>query len=334
MVSFISAIAFFGRYFKFYELIYIPVVFFAMSQFPAFYVYIKTITSEGGWNRRSLIHFILPGITAIVAGYIHYYLLTGEENSRFFSEIITGTPAITPKLKFAFYVDRLSKNSFIVLGIFYYWLTNRKVRSHRKHINDYFSTTAGVNIGWIRIYNITFFFTLAAGVLFHSMDRESFMDEDWLLAVVFAPLTIFFWVIGYYGNKQKNIYPEHKEVLVIQSISPDVQNLKQKLLTTLGKQKIYLDPDINLPSLSRELGTNRTYLSQLINQEFGLNFNQFINKYRTEEAKVMLTQEALQYLTVKEIGEKCGFSTHQSFVRCFREYYDVTPGAYKKSIFQ
>lgn len=336
MVTFVSSVALFGRYHKLYQTIYVPVVFFAMSQFPSFFVYIRTLTNEKGWLKSSLFHFVIPAITAGIAAYIHYILLSPEEDFRFFSHIITGDKPVIENLKFAYFIDRLSKNSFIVLGFVYYWLTNREVRKHREKINNYFSSTEEKNIAWIRFFNISFICTLAAGVFFHSMERKLFLDNTFLLAFTFVPLLIFFGGIGFFGNRQKDIYPTNTATESdtddnANSLASDMQRLKERLKHTMDKEKLYLNPEISLPDLTKIIGTNRTYLSQLINQEFGLNFNQFINQYRIQEAKRMLEDTKNSEITIKEIGEKCGFATNQSFVRWFREYYEVTPGAFRKS---
>ncbi|TDO05220.1 helix-turn-helix domain-containing protein [Sunxiuqinia elliptica] len=336
LVAFISAIAFFGRYYKLYQLIYVPVVFFAMSQFPAFYVYIKSLTSEQGWERKSLVHFIIPLLTTLAAAYIHCYLLSERENYEFVTKVISGEVPETTHLKQAYLVDRISKNSFIILGLIYYWLTNRRVKKHRSKLDHYFSSTEGKRINWIRLYNISFFFTLFAGIFFHSLDRKVFIENQQLLALPFLPLTVFFWIIGFHGHKQETIYPIPLNQPLLDNQNPiqtsDLSDIKIRLITLLDNEKLYLNPEINLPDLARHIGTNRTYLSQVINQEFSLNFNQFINKYRTEEAKKRLNSQEGYRLTMKELGEQCGFNTPQSFARWFREYYGVTPGEYKKTI--
>jgi YesN/AraC family two-component response regulator len=58
--------------------------------------------------------------------------------------------------------------------------------------------------------------------------------------------------------------------------------LKQSLLDYFLQEKPYLNPDLNLGDVSKALGTNKTYLSQLINREFEMNFYTFVNQYRID----------------------------------------------------
>ena len=75
--------------------------------------------------------------------------------------------------------------------------------------------------------------------------------------------------------------------------------------------------------LRQILPLNRTYLSQLINTEYGCNFYQFVTKYRIEEAKrVML---ANPFMKMQDVGEQCGFSSPTVFARIFSREVGMTP---------
>ena len=75
--------------------------------------------------------------------------------------------------------------------------------------------------------------------------------------------------------------------------------------------------------LRQILPLNRTYLSQLINTEYGCNFYQFVTRYRIEEAKrVML---ANPFMKMQDVGEQCGFSSPTDFARIFSREVGMTP---------
>jgi AraC-like DNA-binding protein len=90
---------------------------------------------------------------------------------------------------------------------------------------------------------------------------------------------------------------------------------------------------LRITSVSDSLKTNRTYISRLINDEFGVNFNEFVNKYRIEEAKKLLESNESKLFTMEHIAEKSGFGSVNSFTRVFKEFEGITPGQFKnKSI--
>ena len=71
------------------------------------------------------------------------------------------------------------------------------------------------------------------------------------------------------------------------------EELLKRLIEKVEKEKIYLREDITLEMLAKEMETNNSYLSKVTNSHFG-NFNEFINKYRIEEAIRIITSDISQ----------------------------------------
>ncbi|MBP1631702.1 MAG: putative transcriptional regulator, AraC family [Bacteroidetes bacterium] len=57
--------------------------------------------------------------------------------------------------------------------------------------------------------------------------------------------------------------------------------------------KLYLDPNLSITKVAKEIGTNRTYLSKSINLKTGQNFNEYINNYRSEHARNFIRESLL-----------------------------------------
>lgn len=329
-VSFVSGITFFAKNFVFYNAIYVPVVFFALSQFPSFYVYMYSLTSEKKLSFKIYIHYLYPFIAMLSAGFIHWLLMSSEESITFVSKYLTGTYIDNHKFKLAFIIDRIYKNTFIVFGVYYYIKVNIRVKQHRKKIKDYFSNTELVNLKWMNIFNVLFLLTLLSGIFFHSMNRDFFITHPTFLIFPFASLTLFFWVVGHFGSKQALIFknPINEENNLPELSETNIENLKHQLLDLMENKRPYLKPDLTLAELSAYLATNRSYLSKLINNCFNQNFNQFINNYRLEEAKKYLTKDSK--ISMLDVCELCGFSSYHTFNRCFKEKYNTSPTIFKK----
>ncbi|MEM6538428.1 MAG: hypothetical protein AAF668_11955, partial [Pseudomonadota bacterium] len=71
--------------------------------------------------------------------------------------------------------------------------------------------------------------------------------------------------------------------------TPTSRNIERwtALCDFMDKRQIYLEADLTLVRLAKEMGTNRAALSQLINTQTGGNFNQFINTYRVAHAQTL-----------------------------------------------
>lgn len=101
--------------------------------------------------------------------------------------------------------------------------------------------------------------------------------------------------------------------------------LSRKLQRAIDNKK-YLDPGVSLASLSHDLVTNRTYLSDLIHQQYGISFAAFLNQLRIEEAKRMM--EADKETLVCELYKKVGYSSLSAFYRNFKKQTGMTATEY------
>jgi len=109
--------------------------------------------------------------------------------------------------------------------------------------------------------------------------------------------------------------------------SPVMQRLSLQLDEVLLKNKLYLDPDLDISMLSAALCTNRTYISRLLRMR-GTSFSRYVNSLRLTHAEEMLRNSLKP---VNEICEECGFSD-ATFRRVFTERYNCTPAEYRRSL--
>jgi len=108
--------------------------------------------------------------------------------------------------------------------------------------------------------------------------------------------------------------------------------MKRELIQLFDIDKIYKNPDLRITSVSGLLKTNRTYISKLINEEFQMNFNEFVNKYRIEEAKKWMEDTDRDSYTLEYIAEKSGFGSVNSFTRVFKTIVGSPPGKWGRII--
>lgn len=91
-------------------------------------------------------------------------------------------------------------------------------------------------------------------------------------------------------------------------------------------------PDFTLEKAAAHLYTNRTYLSILINSQFGVPFRDYINRLRIECAKELIRSQRSSHL--EDIALASGFSSGSQFSRKFKEIEGVTPNAWIRSMMQ
>jgi len=102
-----------------------------------------------------------------------------------------------------------------------------------------------------------------------------------------------------------------------------------KVDRAISETKIYMEPDITLDRLAEALNIMPRDLSMLINRHFGINYYEFINRYRIEEAKRMLAES--KGASITDIYLAVGFNSKSVFYTFFKKLEGMTPTAYRVS---
>lgn len=87
--------------------------------------------------------------------------------------------------------------------------------------------------------------------------------------------------------------------------------------------------EFNIDQLAREIGTARTKLFAKIKAVTGQTPNDFILNIRLKKGAWLLRNQP--ELNISEIADRTGFSSSQYFSTCFKNIYQMTPGAYRKN---
>ncbi len=98
---------------------------------------------------------------------------------------------------------------------------------------------------------------------------------------------------------------------------------------TMLEKKVYANPDLTLYKLASEVGLHPRKLSLAIKQQYHLNFYEFINSFRIEEAKRLLDQPQLAHKTITDIYFEVGFNSKSVFNSFFKRLEGVTPSQYR-----
>jgi AraC-like DNA-binding protein/predicted negative regulator of RcsB-dependent stress response len=110
------------------------------------------------------------------------------------------------------------------------------------------------------------------------------------------------------------------------------QEIIARMMQLLEKEKIFLQTDLTLDKLSKELNTNKTYVSHIINNEFQTSFIQFINEFRIKEARKRLSDPKNRNFTIEAIAHDSGFTSVKTFNNNFKRITGVTPSIYLKNL--
>lgn len=220
-----------------------------------------------------------------------------------------------------------------------------KIRKHQKRIETISSNTENIDLQWLIKLSFLLFVMIVITVgyelfntLVYKMHQHLVMDLLFL-GIVYSTL--------YYVLRQKEIYPvdknQREELLSIElendmeetsrkKIIPDdeFEALKKQLISIMETEKPYLDGELNLLKLSDLTSINAHQLSYLLNNGFQENFFYFVNKYRIEHAKKMLTDASFNKLSILGIAFESGFNSKTAFNTIFKKMTGKTPSEFRK----
>ncbi|UEQ76222.1 helix-turn-helix domain-containing protein [Chryseobacterium arthrosphaerae] len=99
------------------------------------------------------------------------------------------------------------------------------------------------------------------------------------------------------------------------------------------KSDRYLNKNMSLAILSVQTGINTKYLSEVINNNKGKNFNGYINELRINHiARLLKTDPAYLNYKVSYLAEYSGFSSHGAFTNVFKSVTGMSPYTYIQEI--
>ena len=107
---------------------------------------------------------------------------------------------------------------------------------------------------------------------------------------------------------------------------------REKLETCMEREKPYLDPRLTLALLAEKLAMPIKHLSQVINEHYGQNFNDFINGYRIRAAMAKLADEKSREDKLLKIAFESGFNSKSAFNAAFKKITGFSPSEYRQRL--
>ena len=101
----------------------------------------------------------------------------------------------------------------------------------------------------------------------------------------------------------------------------------KSILYNLEIRKVYLDSKLSLEKFSSIVGTNTTYLSNVVNHYFKCNYKHLLNKYRILHAKHLIDHNECD---ITELDKRCGFTSRSVFYDAFGKIMGIPPAHYRK----
>jgi len=128
--------------------------------------------------------------------------------------------------------------------------------------------------------------------------------------------------------EEKKTLSENKNTILTEK---QADFIEFEIRKAFDEDKIYLDKNLSLKTLSDSIGSNRYYISQVLNNKIKINFSDMLNTYRVNKTKKILLEENSSKYTFEAIAEKSGFNSKATFNRSFKKITGITPSFFLKN---
>lgn len=128
----------------------------------------------------------------------------------------------------------------------------------------------------------------------------------------------------------QNCRQQMRKVLDIDSIerTPLQDEVVRSMLYRI---KDRYEQELSLSQISSEVYMSTSYLNAKFRAVTGYTFHNFLNRYRTLQAMVLLATEDLR---IYEVSQRVGFHDYRQFISVFKKYVGIAPAAYQKEILE
>ncbi len=313
---------------------------------PVIFFYTQSLLNKSfELSKKDFIHFV-PAI-----GYLIYSAVIFVADKLILSEYYFYADGRDKDLAFWYQMSGLvSMGFYLILSLRFYSV-------YKKITYQVVSFAETILFGWIQRFLIAFLIILLLRVVFFILNPEwgAFGSKFWyylcfsilfyyisisgysnsLRAIIaFQPSSLFGYDSTYRWEETGESEKSETAVEELAEKEPveiaDIENWKRKVEQKIKIEKAYENPELTLSNLSESMEINPKKLSQIINQGFKMNFNDFVNFYRTEAVieKFQSGEHDLQNLL--KIAFDCGFNSKSTFNRAFKKQTLLTPKDYLK----
>lgn len=282
---------------------------------PTFYMYVLSLVEKGKdiVNLNRIQVFYTPAILLFVINTFSFVSLGNLEAGTDKYDMIINV------LRYSNFISLFF--IFLLQNVVYTYFSWRFYYSQKVILQGSQSKESNITLNWMKWFIILY--TVLIALLYLFQLKPFFPGK-----MVFRIFTLFYiGTVIYFGSKNYQFILEKIKGQMLDA--KKISELKKDLLEYMGKEQPYLNYDVSLNSLAQALGTNSKYLSYLINKEFDSNFSSFINNYRIEKAKKLLSNAENDIYTIETIAEMTGFKSKSAFNTAFKKFTSLTPSKYK-----
>ncbi len=290
---------------------------------PLFLIYTLRLTQNKKWHPFVVGFHLFPALASVLL-LIPFFSLSHTAKSLLLNNFVPFGNHYYYKLISLLWISS-------ILSMFtYIFFSLIKLKNYRERSIEYYSNEMKI---WVSsFYRFTFLCVLIlSGYLLAVVLRLfNVLDTSLLYSVMSFILMTNLIVLSITVMKQKRIIPIENTILKNRFDARAKNRVTQEELNELDtlvlNNKLFLRPDLTISDLASELKIPPYILSYRINRGHGKSFFTYINEYRVEYSKNLLSQTDLKILAV---AFDSGFANKTSYHRTFKRIEGITPEVFR-----
>ncbi len=284
---------------------------------PLLFFYFRSIFRNFGFQwRQDWPHLIFPLI--YLGAQVAFYSLSAETKIQYMTGVIKPPSGIPWP-----WLNLIQSSLYIVI-------------SHYEYRNEAENTKEAKN--WFRLILVLFSGYTLSLMAYYILVRLPWFNPAWDYFIS-AMMMFFNYAVAIYGYFHDKVFngfelTENTQKAKYQNSGLSEQYGHQLLLrlnALMDSEKIYADDEISLDKLASLMGVSRHQLSQVMNEQAGMNFFEYINSRRIEEAKHLLANSSKKEMNIIEIAYRVGYANKVTFNNTFKKYTGMTPSEFRTS---
>ncbi len=315
--------------FRYFDFIFLGAL---LSFYPLYYIYIYSAFNFNIVATKKSYHYI-PSILFATLMLIMVLSTSWEDYEMYMHNNLYNSAITTKNALWLSYMYKGSRIFHLGQILFYNYLTIRFLIIAKNKMQNFYSNLDKFQLQYFYIVTISFIVLMSIPGFYVTIIGRAPLDKNGLQLLFMCSLyTLLFIILAIVGLRQvpaeinlNNNIETSKDLTIHLK---ELNTIKVELLSYFENNKPWLDPQLNILQVAKNIGTNRSYVSNIINEQIGCNFNQFVNSYRINEAKLLFKKKP--ELSIAEISELSGFGSINSFIRIFKASEHKTPAQFKK----
>jgi AraC-like DNA-binding protein len=310
-----------------------PMYMASIMVFPMYHIYFRLLTIDEKFSLKKHAKYLIPGMLLIFI-YGIALIFTPKNEYRIWLYDNKAFPH-SASIQFLATMRQICKFTYLIQVVLTVIANYLLIKKYGDKAEDFYSDIQDGKYNNAKMLNNTIVIMGVSAFVIALVGRYLVLSLNMFIYIGWSVFSLGLYLVGYMGLKQKPVNPTYdslidneltNETIIISDAAQ--LSLINKLENEFRCNKIHLNSELNILDVVTAIGSNRTYISLLINQKYNQNFCSFVNNFRIEEMKQVLVADAK--ISNEKLADSCGFGSVSSMKRAVLSNNGLSIADWKK----